>query len=573
MAITYEAVPADEYVSHIDVEQLGNQTLFSVVSGCAVSESASDMVVTVAAGEVLVDGTSVVVAGGTLTLVSDPSNKRWCYATVNAAGAAIVVVGDAATSGAVEPTKPDPSGKVILKMYKVEAGQTIAANVSVAPNKRILATETVASVLTTTGDVIYASAPKTAARLASGADGTVLTSTGVGAPPAWETVASFLIGQTLYAAIAAGDAYMTAVGWLKADGSVVLQSAYATLYGRVGLLGAGFTDWIDRNSAAGAGTTNVEGCAVGASDEMLAVGTAGYIRTSADGGATWADRNTAAGTPSGGSTTWKSCAIGPSGEMLALSYAYVRTSTDGGVSWVDRTTASGLLYWGYGCAIGPSGEMLGVGQIGYIRTSTDGGATWVDRNSAAGAASVNLFGAAIGPSGEMLAGGAGFVRTSTTGGVSWTDRLAASGLGAGVMNGVSVGPSGEMLAVGQTGYIRTSTDGGATWVDRNAAAGSPSIELNAASIGPSGEMLATGASGYIRTSADGGVTWTDLSTASGSGSTSVLSCFTGSDGESLISGATGYIRTNVQYEYDVATEFALPAFTPINSQQAYIKAT
>ena len=144
MAITYEAVPANEYVSHIDVEQLGNQTLFSVVSGCTVSESAANMVVTVASGVVLVDGASVTVAGGTLTLVSDPSNKRWCYATVNAAGAAIVVVGDAATSGAVEPTKPDPSGKVILKMYKVEAGQTIAANVSVAPNKRILSETTVA---------------------------------------------------------------------------------------------------------------------------------------------------------------------------------------------------------------------------------------------------------------------------------------------------------------------------------------------------------------------------------------------------------------------------------------------
>ena len=573
MAITYEAVPANEYVSHIDVEQLGNQTLFSVVSGCTVSESAADMVVTVASGVVLVDGASVVVAGGTLTLVSDPSNKRWCYATVNAAGAAIVVVGDAATSGAVEPTKPDPSGKVILKMYKVEAGQTIAANVSVAPNKRILSETTVASVLTTTGDMLYASAPNTPARLAAAADGYVLTATGAGAAPAWEAPSGTEIGQSIYAAIAGGDTYLTSGGWLKADGSVLLQSAYATLYGRVGLLGAGLTDWVDRNSAAGAAALSIKGSAVGASAVMLAVGTSGYIRTSTDGGATWVDRNAAAGTPSGGSTEWASCAIGPSGEMLALSYAYVRTSTTGGVSWVDRTSASGLLYFGYGCAIGPSGEMLGVGQIGYIRTSTDGGATWVDRNTAAGAASANIFGAAIGPSGQMLAAGHAYIRTSTTGGVSWTDRLAASGLGSGLINGVSVGPSGEMLAVGQSGYIRTSTDAGATWVDRNTAAGAPSVELTAASIGPSGEMLVTGTGGYIHTSADGGATWSDLSTPASSGSTYFFSCFTGSGGESLIGGASGFIRTNAQYKYNTATEFALPAFPTINSQQAYIKAT
>jgi len=204
MAITYEAVPANEYVSHIDVEQLGNQTLFSVVSGCTVSESAANMVVTVASGVVLVNGASVVVAGGTLTLVSDPSNKRWCYATVNAAGAATVVVGDPATSGAVEPTKPDPSGKVILKMYKVEAGQTIAANVSVAPNKRILATTTAGSVLTSTGDVLYASAPNTPARLAKGTARQELGMNAAGTLPAWQASSASLMTTTGDILIASG---------------------------------------------------------------------------------------------------------------------------------------------------------------------------------------------------------------------------------------------------------------------------------------------------------------------------------------------------------------------------------
>ena len=574
MAITYEAVPANEYVSHIDVEQLGNQTLFSVVSGCTVSESAVDMVVTVASGEVLVDGASVVVAGGTLTLVSDPSNKRWCYATVNAAGTATVVVGDPATSGAVEPTKPDPSGKVILKMYKVEAGQTIAANVSVAPNKRILTASTVASVLTTTGDMLYASAPNTLARLAASTTGDVLTATGAGSAPAWTAPASTEIGQSIYAAIAGGDTYLTSGGWLKADGSIVLQSSYATLYGRVGLIGGAFTTWNDRNSAAGAGATVLDGCAVGPSGQLLAVGASGYIRTSTDGGATWTDRNAAAGVST---TGLNDCAIGPTGEMLALGYAgYIRTSTDGGATWTDRNAAAGATTTGLmGCAIGPSGQMIAVGFNGYIRTSTDGGATWTDRNAAAGATTTILYGTpAIGPSGEMIAVGAsGYIRTSTDGGATWTDRKAAAGTGGFTMYGSAIGPTGEMLFVGGNGYIRTSTDGGVTWTDRAAAAGIGGGDGYNCTIGPTGNMLAVGSSGWIRASTDGGATWTDINSEAGSPVTAIWSGSTGDLGESLIGGAGGYIQTNDAYVYDAATEFALPLFPTINSQQAYIKAT
>jgi len=576
MAITYEAVPANEYVSHIDVEQLGNQTLFSVVSGCTVSESAVDMVVTVASGVVLVDGASVTVAGGTLTLVSDPSNKRWCYATVNAAGAATVVVGDAATSGAVEPTKPDPSGKVILKMYKVEAGQTIAANVSVAPNKRILSETTVASVLTTTGDMLYASAPNTPARLAAAADGYVLTATGAGAAPAWEAPSGTEIGQSIYAAIAGGDTYLTSGGWLKADASIVLQSAYATLFTRVGILGAGYTQWTDRNSAAGSPAILIRDVAAGASSRMLAVGDSGYIHTSTDGGATWVDRNGAAGTPSGGITGYYTCAIGPNASLLmyAATYNYVRVSTTGGVSWVDRTVASGIgAAYIEGSAIGPSDQMLAVGYR-YIRTSTDNGATWVDRVTAAGAGAAQLKGCAIGPSGEMIAVGAtGYVRTSTDAGVTWVDRKTAAGSGSLTMYDAAIGPSGEMLVVGGNGYIRTSTDGGATWVDRNTASGLGGGDAYSCTIGPTGNMLAVGATGYVRASTDGGGTWTDINSNTGAGTTLLYGASTGPGGESIIGGNTGFIRTNESYVYDTATEFALPNLPAIDSQQAYIKAT
>lgn len=138
MAITFEAIPILETVSHVDVEQLGNQNLYAVISGCTVTESASDMVVTVAAGVALVNGVVTTVAGNTITLVADATNKRWSYATINSSGTAVLVSGTPAASAAVAPTKPDPAGKTILKMYLVEAAQTIADNVAVAPDKRII---------------------------------------------------------------------------------------------------------------------------------------------------------------------------------------------------------------------------------------------------------------------------------------------------------------------------------------------------------------------------------------------------------------------------------------------------
>jgi hypothetical protein len=138
MAITWEAVPALETVSHIDLEQAANQNLYAVVSGCTVTESASDMVVTVAAGVALVNGVQVTVAGDTITLVADATNKRWSYATIDSSGDVILVSGTPAASALVEPTKPDPAGKTILKMYKIEAAQTIAADIAVAPEKRII---------------------------------------------------------------------------------------------------------------------------------------------------------------------------------------------------------------------------------------------------------------------------------------------------------------------------------------------------------------------------------------------------------------------------------------------------
>ena len=49
---------------------------------------------------------------------------------------------------------------------------------------------TAPGVVTTAGDIVYASGANTLARLAAGADGLVLTATGAGSAPAWEALPS-----------------------------------------------------------------------------------------------------------------------------------------------------------------------------------------------------------------------------------------------------------------------------------------------------------------------------------------------------------------------------------------------
>lgn len=137
MSVTsYDAINTLEYATATDFEQFGNVHRTGIIDGCGVTESASTMTVTVASGKALVDGEVVAVAGDDVTLTADPSNKRWNIVYIDSNGAPQVAVGDAAPDANTEPAKPTAPG-AILKMYKVEGGQTIAANVTVALDKAV----------------------------------------------------------------------------------------------------------------------------------------------------------------------------------------------------------------------------------------------------------------------------------------------------------------------------------------------------------------------------------------------------------------------------------------------------
>ena len=76
---------------------------------------------------------------------------------------------------------------------------------------------------------------------------------------------------------------------------------------------------------------------------------------------------------------------------------YIRTSADTGASWTDRATAAGGTIGSgmFVATINSDGDMLAAGFQGYIRSSTDSGATWTDLQSLAGATGSTLIRAGI----------------------------------------------------------------------------------------------------------------------------------------------------------------------------------
>lgn len=132
----YQAQDTDEYWHDTDVEQLANSELNGVIGGCALTYSASTMVVTMGAGTILSNGVVVQVAADAtgVTLSADSTNPRWATIGLNTSGVMVLVSGTAATI----PAKAELSTiQVLLAIVKVDAGLTIASNASVQLDKRI----------------------------------------------------------------------------------------------------------------------------------------------------------------------------------------------------------------------------------------------------------------------------------------------------------------------------------------------------------------------------------------------------------------------------------------------------
>src|SRR3990167_2770723 len=126
MTRSWVATDATNWASDTLMEQFGNAATYNVISGCAPTYSGSNLNVTVAAGSITHNASTVAVAGNVVTLVADGMNPRWTWVAVNSAGTAEIVSG----TPAVDPTEPELGDRVEVALVYVAAGATVASSLT-----------------------------------------------------------------------------------------------------------------------------------------------------------------------------------------------------------------------------------------------------------------------------------------------------------------------------------------------------------------------------------------------------------------------------------------------------------
>jgi photosystem II stability/assembly factor-like uncharacterized protein len=306
-------------------------------------------------------------------------------------------------------------------------------------------------------------------------------------------------------------------------------------------------------------TNGLTGILCPSTRECLAVGEAGVVLVSTDGGLTWRARRgplergtgpvypcPSGFTPPPGAhlpfvcrilvdptlegvacPTRKDClAVGEAGNIVS--------SADGGLTWQSRPSGSYDALHGIACptsadcvAVGGNGPDVWVGngdevehsQPATVLTSTDGGAGWKSRASGTGDYTA-LYGVACPTRKDCLAVGGGTlgggtILASSDGGTTWQSRL--SGSKAVLLDAIACPTSRDCLVVGSggangAGTVLASSDGGVTWQSRRSGTDQTLVSITC----PTSTDCIVGASvSEFLVSADGGTTWTSGSIGSG----------------------------------------------------------
>ena len=210
-------------------------------------------------------------------------------------------------------------------------------------------------------------------------------------------------------------------------------------------------------------------------------------------------------------------------------------SADGGQSWTpsEAFTKSALL--DVSCGTGAS---LIVAQAGGIYRWSDGAYQAVESGSDA-----RLLSVASNSNGLAFAVGSfGAILRSADGGVNWTSvttdwEAILHDFVEPHLYDVDVSESGVVTIVGEFELVVRSPDGGETWETAHSGEASLfGLNLNAAGGG-----FAVGQEGRIIRTEDSGVTWTEASSPTGG---ILLSVWSSPEGEVLISGIRSLLRSS-----------------------------
>jgi photosystem II stability/assembly factor-like uncharacterized protein len=243
------------------------------------------------------------------------------------------------------------------------------------------------------------------------------------------------------------------------------------------------------------------------SSRVWAVGKAGRIVTSYNGGAQWFDQT------SGLTSNLNACqfidalrgvAVGDTGTIIF--------TTDGGSTWTP--SFSGVLTTLNAVSFSPDiyhGVVLG--DDGTVLSTTNGGVTW---QSTVVDTAINFKSLAHTPDGTLWAAGDssifGKIFSSSDQGTSWTIHDLSNPTK--TLNSIYFMSQSFGCAVGNSGFSYVTSDGGATWIDRYT--GYPSSIANYHSVFFVDKTgWAVGDKGIVVKSNDNGQTWSALSSGTG----------------------------------------------------------
>ena len=277
---------------------------------------------------------------------------------------------------------------------------------------------------------------------------------------------------------------LVGAGGLAAVACAVLMIVAGTAWAAAG--------WTLRASGSGADLAAV---AFSGTDAGWAVGAAGTILHTSDGGAVWTAQTTPSATPdlagvafTGASDGW---AVGAAGTVWHTS--------NGGTTWTAQTTPSGTPDLA-GVAFSDASDGWAVGAAGTIWHTSDGGAVWTAQTTPS--ATPDLAGVAFSDASDGWAvGAAGTLWHTSNGGTTWTAQTSGT-----TQDLTAVACAGATTAwvVGAGGTILHTTDGN-TWAPEPAPIATPDLSDVAFAGATAG--WAVGAGGLVLHTGDGGVTW------------------------------------------------------------------
>ena len=233
------------------------------------------------------------------------------------------------------------------------------------------------------------------------------------------------------------------------------------------------------------------GLCLGKSGEGWAVGAGGVVLRTDDAGHTW--RLLTSGT----NQTLTDIALPGANMAVAVGeHGLILRSADGGRTWSRRPT--GTTHNLLAVTFVGKGRGYAVGDLGTLLYTGDKGRTWQTRGQ-------SVFGSlhdvlAVDKDVVLVAASLGSVWRGTGKGFKW-QRVRAAGSSA--LYGLAGTGDGRTVAVGENGALLVSADTGKTWRLRR----QPGASLFAVSFSADGTGLSVGANGRILRTRDG-VTWT-----------------------------------------------------------------